>query len=85
MGQAQVDIFKSEGLDLSRVVIGHIDRNPDPFMLSILPSRVSIWNSIPPDVLNTMRVGYGGMFESSPEAGHADQIVLPGIAGAALT
>jgi len=33
MGQAQVDIFKSEGVDLSKVVIGHIDRNPDPFML----------------------------------------------------
>ena len=33
MGQAQVDIFKSENVDLDRVVIGHIDRNPDPFNL----------------------------------------------------
>ena len=33
MGQAQIDIFNSEKIDLERVVIGHIDRNPDPFNL----------------------------------------------------
>lgn len=79
MGQAQVDIFKSEGLDLSKVVIGHIDRNPDPFMLLALakqgvnlefdtPSRIKYHDeSITVNCLHAL-----------VDAGFADQIVFGG-------
>lgn len=79
MGQAQVDIFKSEGLDLSKVVIGHIDRNPDPFMLLALakqgvnlefdtPSRIKYHDeSITVNCLHAL-----------VDAGFTDQIVFGG-------
>jgi phosphotriesterase-related protein len=39
MGHEQLDLFESEGVPVDRVVLGHIDHNPDPVLLSELASR----------------------------------------------
>lgn len=39
MGLEQLEIFRKEGVNLERVVIGHLDRNPDPYYhLEVLKS-----------------------------------------------
>lgn len=43
MGIEQIEILKKEGADLTKVAIGHLDRNPDPsYHLSILKTGVYI-------------------------------------------
>ncbi len=39
MGLEQLDIFESEGVDLSRVCIGHCDLNPDPWYAKSIAAR----------------------------------------------
>jgi predicted metal-dependent phosphotriesterase family hydrolase len=82
MGQAQVDIFKSEGLDLSRVVIGHIDRNPDPFMLLNLAKQgVNLEFDTPGRIKYHAESVTVACLKALLDAGHADQIVFAGDSG----
>jgi phosphotriesterase-related protein len=82
MGQAQVDIFKSEGLDLSKVVIGHIDRNPDPFMLLELAKQgVNLEFDTPGRTKYQSESVTVNCLRALVDAGFADQIVLAGDSG----
>jgi phosphotriesterase-related protein len=84
MGQAQVDIFKSEGLDLSRVVIGHIDRNPDSFMLIELAKQgVNLEFDTPGRIKYFAESFTVGCLKDLIEAGFEDQIVFAGDSGRA--
>jgi len=82
MGQAQVDIFKSEGLDLSKVVIGHIDRNPDPFMLLALAKQgVNLEFDTPSRIKYHDESITVNCLRALVDAGFADQIVFAGDSG----
>ncbi len=42
MGMEMLDILEDEGVDLEAVVVGHCDRNPDPFYHASLANRGAI-------------------------------------------
>ncbi len=79
MGHEQLDIFESEGVDLSRVMVGHIDRNPDPNNLISLAKRGATLEFDTP-----MRIKYHAesvtidCLRAVIDAGYEDQIVLAG-------
>lgn len=79
MGNEQLDIFESEGVDLSRVMIGHIDRNPDPdYLISIAKRGATLEFDTP------MRIKYHSenftidCLKALINAGYEDQIVFAG-------
>ena len=79
MGHEQLDIFESEGIDLSRVMIGHIDRNPDPnYLISIAKRGATLEFDTP------MRIKYHSenftidCLRALLDAGFEDQIVFAG-------
>ena len=79
MGQAQVDLFKSEGLDMQRVVIGHIDRNPDAFMLLELAAQgVNLEFDTPGRVKYQTEEQTVRCLRALVDGGYAKQVVFAG-------
>lgn len=79
MGQAQVDIFKSENVDLGKMVIGHIDRNPDPFMLIELAKQgVNLEFDTPGRIKYQTEAATIDCLKALIEAGFEDQVVFAG-------
>ena len=79
MGQAQVDIFKSEKVDLEKMVIGHIDRNPDPYMLlEIAKQGVNLEFDTPGRVKYQPESDTVHCLKVLIDAGFEDHIVLAG-------
>ena len=79
MGHAQVELFKSEGVDLQRVVIGHIDRNPDPFMLlELAATGVNLEFDTPGRTKYQPESDTVHCLRTLVEAGYAKQIVMAG-------
>ena len=84
MGHAQVEILKSEKVDLGRVVIGHIDRNPDPYnLISLANEGVNLEFDTPGRIKYHPESTTIACLRALDDAGFIDQVVLAGDNGRA--
>lgn len=77
MAHEQLDLVESEGLDPSRVILGHLDRRLDlPYLLSI--ARRGAWMSF--DQIGKSRYGpdapKAAMLVALADAGYEDQLLI---------
>lgn len=84
MGMEQVELLRSEKVDLARVVIGHIDRNPDPFnLLEIANTGVNLEFDTPGRIKYFAESTTVDCLRVLDEAGFIGQVVLAGDNGRA--
>ena len=81
VGLDQLDVFESEGADLTRVVIGHSDSNPDPaYHLAIAGRGATVeFDFIGMSFTPLERFGEGRLVEnlcSLLAAGHVERVML---------
>lgn len=84
MGMEVLDILETEGIDLTKVALGHLDRNPDEYYLLKLAERgIYIQFDGPGKVKyhpDSVRVA---MIKSLIAHGHGDQMLISGDMGRA--
>jgi len=84
MGMEQVELLRSEKVDLARVVIGHIDRNPDPFnLLEIANTGVNLEFDTPGRIKYFAESTTVDCLRALDDAGFIGQVVLAGDNGRA--